>query len=77
MTQNVFPEYAKTASVIPLDRGKPNKNEMSNFRPVSLLNNFSKVYGKVIKDQIASGMEKYFSPFLSAYRKITVNKSSQ
>ena len=47
---------------------------MSNFRPVSVLNTFSKIYERVIKDQIICGMEKYFSPFLSAYRK---NYSSQ
>ena len=32
------------------------------------------IYERVIKDQIVCGMEKYFSPFLSAYRK---NYSSQ
>ena len=74
IVQNVFPENAKNASVIPLDNGKPNKNEMSNFRPVSVLNTFSKIYERVIKDQIVCGMEKYFSPFFSAYRK---NYSSQ
>ena len=74
IAQNVFPENAKTASVIPLDKGKLNKNEMSNFRPVSALNTFSKIYERVIEDQIVRGMEKYFSPFLSAYRK---NYSSQ
>ena len=37
ITQNVFPENAKTASVIPLDKGKLNKTEMSNFRQVSVL----------------------------------------
>ena len=47
---------------------------MSNFRPVSELNTFSKIYERVIKYQIVRGMEKYFSPFLSAYRK---NYSSQ
>ena len=69
IAQNVFPENAKTASVIPLDKGKPNKNEISNFRTVSVLNTFSKIYERVIKDQIVRGMEKYFSPFISAYRK--------
>ena len=47
---------------------------MLNFRPVSVLNTFSKIYERVIKHQIVCGMEKYFSPFLSAYRK---NYSSQ
>ena len=59
---------------MPLDKGKPNKNEISNFRPVSVLNTFSKIYERVVKDQIVCGMEKYFSLFLSAYRK---NYSSQ
>ena len=74
IAQNVFPENAKTASVIALGKGKPNKNKMSSFRPVSVLNTYSKVYERVIKDQIVCGMEKYFSPFLSAYKK---NYSSQ
>ena len=39
----VFPDDAKIASVIPLDKGKPSKNEISNFRPVSILNT-SKIY---------------------------------
>ena len=44
IAQNVFPENAKTATVIQLEKGKPNKNEMSNFRPVSVPNTFSKIY---------------------------------
>ena len=65
--QNVFAENAKTASVIPLQKGKPNK-EISIFRPVIALNTFSKIYERP-KNQIVSDMEKYFSPSLSAYRK--------
>ena len=65
----VFPNDAKIASVIPLDKGKPNKNEISNFRPVNILNTFSKIYEKVIKYQLVSGLDKYLSPFISAYRK--------
>ena len=41
---------------------------------MSVLNTFSKIYERVIKDQIAYGIEKHFSPFLSAYTK---NYSSQ
>ena len=65
----VFPDDAKNASVIPLDKGKPNTNEISNFRPVSILNTFSKIYEKVIKDQLVSGLDKYPLPFISAHRK--------
>ena len=40
--------------MIPLDKGKFNKNAMSNFRPASVLSTFSKVYERVMKDQIVS-----------------------
>ena len=40
-----------------------------SYRPVSILNVFSKIYEKVIKNQLMSYFEKYFSPFMSAYRK--------
>ena len=60
--QKVFPENAKTASMILLD--KLNKTKMSNFRLVSVLNTFSKVYERVIKEQIVYGVEKSFLLFL-------------
>ena len=65
----VFSDDAKITSVIPLDKGKPIKIEISNFRSISILNTFSKIYKKVIKDQLVSGVDKYLSPFISAYRK--------
>ena len=60
--------------MIPLDKGKPNKNEISNHRPVSVLNTFSRLYEKVIKKQLVRFMEEYLSPLISAYR---TNYSSQ
>ena len=53
----MFPDDAEITSVIPLDKGKTNKNEISNFRPVSILN-ISKIYEKFIKDQLVSGLDK-------------------
>ena len=62
-TENsVFPENAKVATVAPLDKGKPDKNDISNFRSVSFLNIFPKFYERVIKDQLVLSMENYFSP---------------
>ena len=69
LRQGIFPENAKVASVVPLDKGKPDKYDVLNYRPVSILNAFSKIYEKVIKNQLASYLDKYFSPFISAYRK--------
>ena len=66
---NIFPDLAKTALVVPLDKGKPNKKGIANFRPVSILNTFSKIYERVIKNQLLHGMENVFSPQISAYRK--------
>ena len=42
---------------------------MSNFRPVSLLNYFSKIYESSIKNRIVNSMNNYISPYVSAYRK--------
>ena len=69
MERNIFPDLAKTALVVPLDKGKPNKKGITNFRPVSILNMFSKIYERVIKNQLLHGMENVFSPQISAYRK--------
>ena len=69
----MFPKNAKVATVVPLDTEKPEKkNDISNFRPVSLLNTFSKFYERVIKDQLVLSMENYFSHMVSAYRKIII-----
>ena len=66
---NIFPDLAKTALVVPLDKRKPNKNDIVNHRPASILNLFSKIYEKVIKNQSLHGMENVFWPQMSAYRK--------
>ena len=65
----IFPDNAKIASVVPVDKGKPDKYDVLNYRPVSILNTFSKIYEKVIKNQLVSYFDKYLSPFISAYRK--------
>ena len=69
MRQGIFPDNAKIASVVPVDKGKPDKYDVLNYRPVSILNTFSKIYEKVIKNQLVSYFDKYLSPFISAYRK--------
>ena len=57
----MFPENAKVAAVVPLDKGKLDKNVLFNFRPVILLNTFSKFkhifhYERVIKGQLILNM---------------------
>ena len=64
----IFPDAAKYAAVSLIDKGTENKNSISNFRPVSVLSVFSKIFEAVIKNQLALYLENIFSPFLSAYR---------
>ena len=45
----IFHDLAKTALDVPLNKGKPNKNDISNFQPVSILKTFSRIYERVIK----------------------------
>ena len=69
---NIFPDLAKTALVVPLDKRKPNRNDIAHFRPVSILNTFSNIYERAINEQLLHGMENVFSQRISAYRKIYV-----
>ena len=48
--ERIFPDNAKVAVVSPLDKNTDNKNTILNYRPVSLLSVFSKVYEKVLKE---------------------------
>ena len=55
--------------VSPFHKGASKKNAFSNFRPVSILITFWKIYEKVAKRFLEAFMNKFLSPFLSAYRK--------
>ena len=65
---STFPNNAKIASVVPVDK-KTDKFVISNFRQVSILSCFSKVYENVIKNELLKSMNVHLSPFISAYRK--------
>ena len=64
-----FPDDAKKAAVCPLDKGEPNRTVERNFRPVSVLNTFSKIYEKVLKQQLTQHLDNTLSVFISAYRR--------
>ena len=52
----------------PRDNKTPEKNSVLNYRPVSILPTFSKIFGKVIKIYLMKSMDNFFLPYLSAYR---------
>ena len=47
--QGIKPDTATTASAFPIDKIESNKNDIFNYRPVSTLNIFSKLYQKISK----------------------------
>ena len=69
ISTSTFPNNAKIASVVPIDKKTDDKYVISNFRPVIILNCFSKVYENVIKNELLKFMNVHLSPFISAYRK--------
>ena len=54
----VFPDRAKFARIIPLKKTK-NNNIISNFRPISCLPVFSKIFEKFINNRIDKFLTKY------------------
>ena len=53
----VFPNYFKTAKVIPIFESG-NKNLVSNYRPISLLTTLSKVFEKLTKSRLVKFFDK-------------------
>ena len=63
-----LPDKGKRAAVTPLDKGEPVRTTEKNYRPVSVLNAFSKIYEKLIKDQLIPHLDHCLSKFIAAYR---------
>ena len=64
-----FPDGGKRAAVGPLGKGEANRAVEKNFRPVSVLNTFSKMYEKIMKQQLVVHLDTTLSVFIGAYRK--------
>ena len=62
-----FPESLKLAQVTPIYK-KDDPFIEKNYRPVSVLPTLSKLYERVISDQLTSHFENIFNPFLAALR---------
>ena len=62
ITESTFPSLLKLANITPVHK-KDNKTSKNRYRPVNILSNISKTYGRFIFKQ----MSKYFEPFLSKF----------
>ena len=68
LKENKFSENAKTALVRPIYK-QDDRDKIKTYRPVSLLNGFSKIYERLLHDSLSNFTDKIFSKFVSAYRK--------
>ena len=68
ISKNKYSEHAKTATLRPIFIRNDRKN-IKNYRPVSLLNMFSKIHEKFLHEGITSCVSTFLSKFISAYRK--------
>ena len=53
----VFPTQLKMAKVIPIYKSGP-KTEVSNYRPISLLSSFSKIFEKIMHNRVSNFLEE-------------------
>ena len=63
-----FPCLEKIAGVTPVFK-KEDRMEKSNYRPISVLNVFSKVFERFLLNQMIPYLDNVLSTYLSAYRK--------
>ena len=64
----MFPDTLKRPDVTPIFK-KGNYNEKENYRPVSMLSTFSKVFEKLLFEQINDHMQSKFSKHPTGFRK--------
>lgn len=57
LENGIFPESLKIAVIKPLHKSG-DKRELSNYRPISLLSNISKIFEKIIKSRITGFIKK-------------------
>ena len=48
---------------------KDDRGKIKNYRPVTLLNGFSKIYERFLQDSLSNFTDKVLPKFVSAYRK--------
>ena len=63
-----FPSELKHADIVPIHK-KKDKSDISNYRPVSILSNYSKVYEKLIYNQLYQYFKNILFPSQCDFRK--------
>ena len=68
LESGMFPNELKLAEVIPVYK-KNDKKDKSNYRPISILSNISKIYERCIQTQLNEYFAKFLSKFQCGFRK--------
>ena len=68
LSLGIFPDSLKFANITPIHK-KDEATDKENYRPVSVLPLFSKIFEKVIYDQLSQYLEKYLIGLLCGFRK--------
>ena len=63
ISNNKFSENSKTATVRPIFK-KGDRTEIKNYRPVSLLNIFSKIYERFLHENLTNYVDTFLSKFI-------------
>ena len=71
LKENKCSENAKTALVKPINK-KDDRGKIKNYRPVSLLNGFSKIYEKFLHDSLCNFTDKILSNLLQLVASLIV-----
>ena len=64
----IFPTELKCAEITPIHK-KGDKTLTENYRPISKLTTFSKVFEKILFIQLSSYFQNIFSPLLCGFRR--------
>ena len=67
-SRSYFSDGAKNALVRPIYKKKDRQNK-ENYRPVNILNRFSKLYERFINESMIPIIQTFLSNFVSTYRK--------
>ena len=67
ISECIFPDPMKMADITPVYK-KEDKTDKKNYRPVSILPSISKIFERIMYEEISQYMNNLFSPYLCGFR---------